>query len=70
MDARTRAGLCDDVIVGKARPNCPACCGGMDGEVHSSPDFHGFVIPDQRPLNKVVSLAVGIGAPLRGKPLF
>ena len=70
MDARSRAGFRDDIIIGEARPDRPVCRRGMDREVHPRLDFHGFVIPDERPLDEVVSLTVGIGASFRGIPLF
>src|SRR5579871_4202217 len=59
MDAFRRSGGADDVVVANEREYRRRCDGGMTGQEHVGFERHGFVRPDERPLDQVVALAMG-----------
>jgi hypothetical protein len=70
VEARTYALLRHKVVVTHGTPN--RCLGGrrMNRDIHPGFDFHRFILPDERALDKVISLPVGIKPFLRRVSLF
>ncbi len=65
MQARTRPAGFDEIVVADHREQRRRLIAGMNREVHVLLDTHGLVGADERPLDQVVALPVGIEPKLR-----
>ena len=51
MDAITKTGCRDQIIIGDPGPDPRISCRGMNGQVHPSLDRHRLIIPNEGPFN-------------------
>src|SRR5882757_2754004 len=68
MQARARSAGLDEIVVADHREDRWRLIAGMDRKVHVLLDPHGLVGADERPLDQIVTLTVGIEAKLRRQP--